>query len=440
MVLHRRLFLLLLALLPTQLGWHFWPRWASILGRKIDYLSPTVFLTDLILIGMLATWVAPVLIRTRNVFMSGKSMRMLLGILSVTVLIAINIWGAVSPAVAIYKWIKVVEFVGLGFYILRTRPALRWVVGALSIGALYSSLLAVVQFALQHSVGGVFRWLGERTFASDTPGIAQFHVCSSFLSACTLVLRPYATFPHPNVLGGFLATTLPLMGFLFFTDATQKRRGITTLYFGLVIILGGIALVLTFSRSAWIMTAVGLLALSVVYVVSGSQRNRRKLSLIIAPAVIVSIFILLGVLFQPSVTDESVVRRVELNNAALRMWQRSPFVGFGLGNFLVALPEYDVSRQINFLQPAHNIYLLVLSEVGLIGFLICMILVWHGFGAFTLLRQDKKVAMNNPGIIRIIPFGCLLLIGFVDHYPITLQQGQLLFVLLYAIVLQSKNR
>ena len=34
MGIHQRLFLLLLALLPTQLGWHFWPTWAYILGRK----------------------------------------------------------------------------------------------------------------------------------------------------------------------------------------------------------------------------------------------------------------------------------------------------------------------------------------------------------------------------------------------------------------------
>lgn len=418
MVLHRRLFILLLALLPTQLGWHFWPAWASILGRKIDYLSPTVFLTDLILIGMLATWAVPAFIWTRTVFVNGISRRILLGMLSVAVLIAINIWASVSPAVAIYKWIKVIEFAGLGFYILQTRPALRSVVGALSIGVLYSSLLAVAQFALQHSVGGVFRWLGERTFAFDTPGIARFNICFSFLSACTLVLRPYATFPHPNVLGGFLAAALPLIGFLFVTDTAQKKRGITALYFWLVMISGCIVLVLTFSRSAWVMAAVGLIALSVVYGVNGPKRNRRNLSLIMVSAAVVGALILLGILFRPSAADESVMRRVELNNAALYMWQRSPFIGLGLGNFLVALPDYDVSRQINFLQPVHNIYLLILAETGIVGL---MLFLWS--------------IMKSTWTTSLV---CLLFLGLVDHYLITLQQGQLLFTVVFALAVSRR--
>ena len=44
------LFYLLLLLLPTQLGKHFWPTFSYVLGTRVDYLSPTLYLTDIIIL------------------------------------------------------------------------------------------------------------------------------------------------------------------------------------------------------------------------------------------------------------------------------------------------------------------------------------------------------------------------------------------------------
>ena len=62
------------------------------------------------------------------------------------------------------------------------------------------------------TLGGYFWYLGERSFYASTPGIAAV----SFQGR--LLLRPYATFPHPNVFGGFLAIVLPLMIFYLFKN------------------------------------------------------------------------------------------------------------------------------------------------------------------------------------------------------------------------------
>ena len=50
------------------------------------------------------------------------------------------------------------------------------------------------EFIKQASLNGLFWWLGERTFTSSTPGIAKAVIDGR------LLMRPYATFPHPNVL------------------------------------------------------------------------------------------------------------------------------------------------------------------------------------------------------------------------------------------------
>ena len=56
MRLHQKLFWLLILLLPVQLGRHFWPDFSFVLGLKIDYLSPTFYLTDLLVLMILSLW------------------------------------------------------------------------------------------------------------------------------------------------------------------------------------------------------------------------------------------------------------------------------------------------------------------------------------------------------------------------------------------------
>ncbi len=122
--------------------------------------------------------------------------------------------------------------------------------------------------------------------------------------------------------------------------------------------------------------------------------------------------------------DESVVVREQLNASAISMFRTSPVIGNGLGNFLVQLPTHLVSRTVYFLQPVHNIYLLLLSETGIIGFAIFLWIVW------------KAVKTMVPTISFIhVSFCMLLLLGLVDHYTLTLQQGQLLFTIFLSLSL-----
>src|SRR3972149_7133823 len=64
--LHRYFFYLLLVLLPTQLGYHWWPSWALVLGRRIDYLSPTLYVTDILIFFVILFWVIDWISRSMN--------------------------------------------------------------------------------------------------------------------------------------------------------------------------------------------------------------------------------------------------------------------------------------------------------------------------------------------------------------------------------------
>lgn len=420
---HKVFFFLLLLFLPTQLGFHFWPDWAMVLGRRVDYLSPVIYLTDILVITTLIGWFisrvfvvsakpASAKVGEPGTVYDKRTFRVILAslnrsgpgttatILAVFVYIILNIFFAANTPVAIYKWLKAGEFALLGWYIVKTKPPLSTIATPLFIGVFYSSIIAIVQFVLQHSIGGPLWLLGERTFSVDTPGISRFHFCQLSTVTCQLSLRPYATFPHPNVLGGFLAVTLPL---LLRLKKNLPRRQAGTLFY-ISFSLGVIALILTFSRSAWI---VGLVAVVVMI-----AKNKR---LIMILALIPTVFVLMKV----NPLEESVVVRQQLNGAAIKLWAASPLVGVGLGNFLVELPKMLPSKSVYFLQPVHNIYLLILAETGVVGFILFCWLLWKVF--------------LHPFSIYHLSFTILLILGLVDHYPLSLQQGQLLLTLLVAL-------
>jgi hypothetical protein len=402
---HRIFFWILLTLFPTQLGYHFWPDWAMVLGRRVDYLSPTLFLTDLLILFTVGSFLIYNLkFSIFNKFSIFKRKHL---VLFATILFVIfNIAVAVNKPVALYKWLKVAELMALGWYIVKSKPSLAFVIFPLSIGVLYSSVLAIAQFFLQHSVGGPLWWLGERTFRVDTPGIARIVWFGQEL------LRPYATFPHPNVLGGFLAATLPLM----VSNQTKKLS-----FFKIATIaLGTIAMFLTFSRSAIV---VGVIAI-ILMIASRKQQ-------VVSSKVAIVIFLIFSLatfyfLLTTNFSDESVVVRQQLNAAAVKIWQESPLVGVGLGNFLVELPKALPSRSVYFLQPVHNIYLLVLTETGIVGLVFFLWLLWQ-------IARKKSFSI-------LYSLFSILALGLIDHYPLTLQQGQLLLTLFLALSFIQTDR
>lgn len=424
MAIHRKLFFLLIIFLPTQLGLHVWPEWSSVLGRRIDYLSPTIYFTDILIVLTLIFWWSESLLKRHPVFYLPAWKSVGIGIAAI-IFIFVNIYFSQRPQIAIYKWIKVIEYLCLAWYIVRSRVTIATVFLPISIAVAFSSLLAILQFIFQHSLGGIFWLFGERTLSLDTPGVARFTVCLPSEYSCRLVLRPYATFSHPNVLGGFIAMTLP---YLIYGSLHKKANYLS---FIIVIVVALTGLFVTFSRSAWF---AGLLIGGAAYymvwkkIIIGSFVNRVIRHL--GPLLFICFFVITLVLFFPSVTDESVVIRQELQQASIVIWQRSPITGVGLGNFLVTLPNVFSVRAGNFLQPVHNIYMLWLAETGLMGVFGIMLI-------FCMLCKPLFATgrSQNEHVLLLLPIIGICLLGFVDHYPVTLQQGQLLFTLSLSLFL-----
>lgn len=411
MSVHALLFYLTIVLLPTQLGFHLWPDWALVLGRRIDYLSPTLFLTDITLLIMLLVWVV-----------SGNAVKPICRVLKtkkgmacmtvVLILVGTNILLSTSPIISLYKWGKIAEFAAFGYYIYKTKPLFRYVALAFAGAAAYSSLIGITQFFLQRTIGGVLWFLGERSFDIMTPGIARTSWCWLTNVRCSEFVRPYATFPHPNVFGGYLAAAMTIVALAW---KTQKGKWVR-LGYALVLGVSFVALLLTVSRSAW---SIGLLA-AILLVAMTPRKLNKKTIIGIALGLLICVLFALPYYFSLTLLHESVFIRYDLMRSAFQLFTRHPVFGTGLGTFLVNLPSVAVTRDLFFIQPVHNIYLLWLVETGIAGLLLV------GCAAKKYISYFLK---RGPPVSRYLPLVLLLLVGLVDHYPVSLQQGQLLLAL-----------
>src|SRR5690606_20572348 len=76
----------------------------------------------------------------------------------------------------------------------------------------------------------------------------------------------------------------------------------------------------------------------------------------------------------------AIIERVAHWVAAIRMWESAPWLGIGPGNYAAAYPLVAIPRWANPLGHAHNIYLNVLGETGLLGF-SAFLVMWSAMAA-----------------------------------------------------------
>lgn len=368
-------------LLPSQLAYHIWPQFAYVFGLRVDYLSPAIYLTDLLFLALLPFLVLKIKrfkLKQIGVFM------LVLAILSFG-----NIFFAQNPPLSFIKWTTILKLtlVGLYFYTIDFGIKSKIICKYLTLSAILFSCIGIAQFLIKQTIGFPFNWLGERSFTIATPSIALANIFGINL------MRAYSTFSHPNSLAGFLAVSLLIV------LALKKK-----ISFWLLIPL--IAFVLSFSQGAWVSI---ILAFLIIF------QNRGILKLL---PLLLTIFSL-AVFLLPDVNIHiaaSFSERKLLMEEALQIFSVKPVFGVGLNNSLL------ISKT---LQPVHNIYLLIASETGTIG-LVLLILALS-----VLVRKIK-----NKYFLTAFVF--VLLTSLVDHYWFTLQQNQLILSMLIGLALNER--
>ncbi len=453
---HKILFFVFLFLLPIQTRILFGADQAYIFEYFSYHQAFFLYLSDIVLIVLLADWL---IFGSKKIDKTGLFIK----ILAYISLIFITLFHVKHLDLGLYHALKWVELLGLLLYCswnlnlkdVKISLAMLFIAGILQAG------IGIAQFHVQHSLNLGF--LGEYIAPQGTPGLSSIEVDG------IKHIRAYGTMPHPNVLAGFLVSSL-ISGLFyvssFFAKATEDRRETSALSHpresgdpkngsripdrsrghvksgmvmalvscGTIIILLGIFF--SFSRVGWIAAALVIFGFIAFHV---KQKEWSKV-MVIVMVTLVSCGTILVVGYKDlalargteSFSDQSITLRGDFDLMGLEIIKKYPALGVGVGNYIEALKDlYKLSPWQH--QPPHNIYIFLAAELGILGLGLFLIIL---FEIVKSVWHKKTELLTFTLLTTIFVF---LLIGLFDHYFLTIQQGRLIFFTALGLLATASN-
>ena len=296
---------------------------------------------------------------------------------------------------------------------------------AIGISAVIQGLIACAQFYYQRSIG---LWmLGESTITPLTTGIARVDIGG------VRFLRAYGTLPHANILASFLVMGIISLAYIYLTTSKEERKTRLVSLVGIFITM--VALVLTFSRSGWL---VGLFSLGIIVGYGLWKKELRHATARFMCTLIISGVAILFILWWAimpragfSKEEASVNHRLIYNRIGLTLIEHYP-QGVGIGNQVLrgaeeGLYQKETLTQPWLWQPVHNIYILIASELGVVGLLLFIALL---FSAMRMISIH-----DTHGMWALFLVLSQLTMGLVDHFPWDLHAGRLMFWVSFGVLM-----
>jgi O-antigen ligase len=307
--------------------------------------------------------------------------------LAVFVLFVVSALGAEAPGPSLkdtLKWLELVVIFVLTVDQARRASRARWL------------LLAIVGTASLEASYGLLQFVTRR--GPDFFAIGPF-------------MRAYGHFSQPNPFAGYLATALPLAWALALWSRDEPDGSVRLSAFrperlsatvtawarpAAVLLTAGV--LASLSRGAWM----GIALAAAVMLAAGSPRSRRWLMALAAALLLLALLGTAGLL--PSLVTErlgvvaeflgpfdvrtvdvtaenwSVVERMAHWQAAWKMFLDHPWVGIGPGNYATVYDRYYLPGWLEPLGHAHNYYLNLAAETGIIGlagYLVVLVLAFR---------------------------------------------------------------
>lgn len=324
---------------------------------------------------------------------------------------------------ATIEWWWEVLVLGLFFCVIRSRVPLRdwlfWFVGSL----IPEALLAIWQAYSQEVQG--FLGLGIASQHPTDLGVAVIeHLNHRWL-------RAYAGFPHPNIFAGWIALAIFLVvQYLQMAFVERSRR----IFYYVCLGLFSSALIFSYSRSAWLALVLALSVQLIHWLRSNDTLQRKILRfafVVIFCAGLGSIALRPGLVVsrgqaQTRLEQKSVSERAQGLENGWRVWQSWPLTGSGPGTVALAIAQTDQyeNRVAKIPVVPHVVPLLALAEVGILGVLVAIYLIWIvACKQFGFLRQKYL----NRGYVLMSFILFLLPLFFLDHYLWSYWSGKGLF-------------
>ncbi len=378
--------------------------WGSLDTITISKLNTNS--ADILVILLIVSWLGSFVLRSQGLLKAGPldaektPLPRYLIVAAVALLFAMVISAATAQSITasikdLIKWIEFLAVLLLGAKYLRTRKQIWILVVAMVLAGVSQAFYGYAQNFLN---------LGPQSFIRDGG------------------LRVYGTFNQPNPYAGYINMSLPIALSLLLLG----RNWATRILAGTAALLLGAAEYLTKSNGGEIAIAV---AVFFIFVIGFPQL--RKLAAILGVSGLVLIAALLaGVIPQrltkpilsklglvaisfssPSAQDYSTAERLAHWIAGINMFVDHSFTGVGIGNYGTAYGPYHVTIFVNSLDHAHNYYINISAETGIIGITTFLLLLLAMFVAGSrayraiskkYLQLKAERATPKVGVSRLV--------------------------------------
>ena len=287
-------------------------------------------------------------------------------------------------------------------------------------------LLAVIAAGTANAIVGIYIFFGGS-------GAPHLIVLDRFY-------RAFGTFGQPNPFGAFMGIIAPvaLMASVgYWLQAWQQHWRLLPLAMSVASAVSAVTMVMalfvSWSRGAWL----GFAAATVVMAFALPRRLWQGITLLALVGIFSGALWIAGLIPQSisdrilSATEElfvltdvrgvdittenyAIVERLAHWQAALNMAHDNPWLGVGFGNYATAYEQYRLMNWDNPLGHAHNYYLNLLGETGIIG-LMGYITLFTGIMWWTWqIRQHPDTISRSIGIGLLGTWTYLLVHSLTD--------------------------
>ena len=302
--------------------------------------------------------------------------------------------------------------------------------------------LAVQSFHRKEHVKQLLWFLLSLGFVVSLFGLVQYFTFNGKLYWCVYLpagVSPFGPFVNPNHFAGFVELIAPLgLAMLFFPS--RRREEVPLLLLFTIVPIG--AVFLSASRAGIIVV---VLEFALLAFLSQVHRTRRKQLLraaaigLLAGGMISWLGVTKALERFELLAHQGVSRelRVAMDEDIWGIFQDHPLTGTGLGTLIAVYPRYESFYNGTTVDHAHNDFLELLSDTGLVGgvcgALFIGLLFRRGFANFQVAAGGGARALVVGPLV-----GCagMLLHSFVD-FNLHIPSNALIFLLLASLATKT---
>lgn len=344
-------------------------------------LVPLTFL-EIMIVVLFGVWLIKTLFQKKKIDFSSLRWPALLFLL--TAILAVLISPDLKSALGIFKayFLEALLFFLVLINNIKTLRDFKQIIWSLGISALFVSLIGIWQY--------LDLWPGLEPWISQTPK------------------RVSSVFEYPNAVGLYLG---PILGLVLGIILTYRKLSKNiSIFLGGVILFSLLALIFSVSRGALL----GVLA-TLIFISFFSQYKKwiwvAFLILMVLILIIPQIRAQISSII--STKDVSTDVRIVMWQGTWQLLKEHPIEGAGLAGFSILYDKYRLIKHTELLLYPHNIFLNFWVELGLVGLLIFLWVIWEFFK--TGVRLTKEKIENKPLVIGLLAAMIVIIIhGLVD--------------------------